>query len=266
MKQNQTITQTEISVMKAILVDDEPDGIGTLQKMLSRYCPQVQVMATCSNATTARQQIEALKPDVVFLDIQMPGKTGLELLTEISPKDFEVVFVTAYNEYILQALQYSAADYLLKPVDEDRLIEAVQRVEQRMKEGKKEERDDVLMHNLGNAGKPAEMRLVLPTLKGFLILKLEEIIYCEAERSYTIFHLEKSKTVTVSKPLLDYDSLLQDTSFFRVHKSFLINLHHVREYQRGEGGVVIMSDGAEIEVSRRKKDIFLTKIKELFKS
>jgi two-component system LytT family response regulator len=106
--------------------------------------------------------------------------------------------------------------------------------------------------------------LCLPTLKGFLILKLEEIVYCEAERSYTIFHLEKNKTVTVSKPLLDYDLLLKDTSFFRVHKSFLINLHHVREYQRGEGGLVIMSDGAELEVSRRKKEVFLTKIKELF--
>jgi two-component system LytT family response regulator len=213
----------------------------------------------------AKQQIDLLKPDVVFLDIQMPGKTGLELLTEMETKDFEVVFVTAYNEYMLQALQYSAADYLLKPVDEDRLVEAVQRVERRITEGRREEQTGALLHNLSKAGDPTQMRLCLPTIKGFLVLKLEEIIYCEAERSYTVFHLDGGKTVTVSKPLLDYDTLLQDTSFLRIHKSFLINLLHVKEYQRGEGGLVIMSDGAEIEVSRRKKDEFLMKIKEVFR-
>jgi two-component system LytT family response regulator len=102
-------------------------------------------------------------------------------------------------------------------------------------------------------------------LKGFIVLKLEEILYCEAERSYTVFHLENNKTVTVSKPLAEYDQLLQDTSFLRVHKSFLVNMMHVKEYQRGEGGLVIMSNGAEIEISRRKKDIFLMKVKEVFR-
>ncbi|RYZ22824.1 MAG: response regulator transcription factor, partial [Chitinophagaceae bacterium] len=172
---------------------------------------------------------------------------------------------TAYNEYMLQALQFSAADYLLKPVDEDRLIEAVKRVEQRLTNDRKEEHTNVLLHNLSQAGNPSEMRLCLPTLKGFVILKLEEIIYCEAERSYSVFHLANNKTIIVSKPLLDYDNLLQDTSFLRVHKSFLVNLHHVREYQRGEGGVVIMSNGAEIEISRRKKEAFLMKVKETFR-
>lgn len=250
--------------MKAILVDDEPDGIRTLQKMLESHCPNVKVAATCSNATTARQQLEETKPDVVFLDIQMPGKNGLELLTEIPDKEFEVIFVTAHNEYMLQALQYSAADYLLKPVDEDRLIEAVQRVEKRLQGGKKEW-TETLMHNLSKTGNPSEMRLCLPTLKGFIVVKLDDIIYCEAERSYTIFHLDGKRTVTVSKSLIEYDNLLQDTQFLRIHKSFLVNLHHVKEYQRGEGGTVIMSDNAEIEVSRRKKEFFLGRMKELYK-
>jgi len=254
--------------MKAILVDDEPDGIRTLQKMLALHCPQVQVAATCPNAAFARKKVEELSPDVIFLDIQMPGKSGLELLTELTElndKNFEVIFVTAHNEYMLQALQYSAADYLLKPVDEDRLVEAVQRVEKRLEAGKREDLTDALMHNLSKTGNPAEMRLCLPTLKGFIVLKLDDIIYCEAERSYTIFHLAGNKTVTVSKSLIEYDNLLQDTSFLRIHKSFLVNLHHVKEYQRGEGGLVIMSDNAEIEVSRRKKDQFLLKIKEVFR-
>lgn len=251
--------------MKAILVDDEPDGIRTLKKMLETHCPNVNIVAACSNATTAKQELEHNRPDVVFLDIQMPGKSGLDLLTEIPEKDFEVIFVTAHNEYMLQALQYSAADYLLKPVDEDRLIEAVDRAEKRLQIGKKDEWTETLMHNLSKTGNPSEMRLCLPTLKGFLVVKLDDIIYCEAERSYTIFHLENKKTVTVSKSLIEYDNLLLDTQFIRIHKSFLINLHHVKEYQRGEGGLVIMTDNAEIEVSRRKKEFFLNKMKELYK-
>src|SRR5688572_17762384 len=251
--------------MKAILVDDEPDGIRALQKLLQLHCPEVEVIASCSNATTAKQQILQTDPDVVFLDIQMPGKSGIDLLTDLSAKEFEVIFVTAHNEYMLQALQYSAADYLLKPVDEDRLIEAVQRVKNRLEAGKKNDHKNTLLHNLSKSGNPAEMRLCLPTLKGFIVLKLDEIIYCEAERSYTVFHLEGNKTVTVSKPLLDYDQVLKDGSFLRIHKSFLINLRHVKEYQRGEGGTVIMTNNAEIEVSRRKKELFLMKVKEVFR-
>jgi len=251
--------------MKAILVDDEPDGIRALKRMLEIHCPQVKIEASCANANSAKQQIAELSPDVIFLDIQMPGKSGLELLQELPDKNFEVIFVTAHNEYMLQALQYSAADYLLKPVDEERLIEAVQRVEKKLEAGKREERTEVLLHNLSKSGNPSEMRLCLPTLKGFIVLKLEEIIYCEAERSYTIFHLEGKRTVTVSRPLIDYDNLLKDTTFLRIHKSFLINLHHVKEYQKGEGGMVILSDNTEIEVSRRKKDEFLMKIKEAFR-
>lgn len=251
--------------MKAILVDDEPDGIKTLQKMLGLHCPSVSIAATCNSAVAARQQIDALKPDVVFLDIQMPGKSGIDMIAELASRNFEIIFVTAHNEYMLQALQYSAADYLLKPVDEDRLTEAVERAEKRLQEGKKEELTETLLYNISKAGQPSEMRLCLPTMKGFMILKLEDIVYCEAERSYTIFHLEDKKTVTVSKPLIEYENILDNTHFFRIHKSFLINLRHVKEYQRGEGGTVIMSNNAEIEVSRRKKEQFLLKIKEIFR-
>lgn len=256
--------------MKAILVDDEPDGIKTLQKMLERHYPSVTIAATCNNAATAKQQIEAVKPDVVFLDIQMPGKSGIEMIGELPEKNFEIIFVTAHNEYMLQALQYSAADYLLKPVDEDRLIDAVQRVEKRLQDGilrqaQEEEKTETLLYNIGKAGQPSEMRLCLPTLKGFIILKLDEIIYCEAERSYTVFHLDGKKPVTVSKPLIEYENILDSANFFRIHKSFLINLKHVKEYQRGEGGTVFMSNNAEIEVSRRKKEQFLDKIKEIYK-
>jgi two-component system LytT family response regulator len=145
------------------------------------------------------------------------------------------------------------------------LIEAVQRVKSRLEADQREDHRKALLHNLSKAGNPSEMRLCLPTLKGFIVLKLDDIIYCEAERSYTVFHLEGNRTVTVSRPLLEYDEVLKDTSFLRIHKSFLINLNHVKEYHRGEGGTVIMSNNGEIEVSRRKKEQFLMKIKEAFR-
>jgi two-component system LytT family response regulator len=251
--------------MRAILVDDEPDGIRTLKKLLELNCPEVEIIATCSNTFEAVNKIEELKPDLLFLDIRMPNKSGLDMLAEISEIEFEVIFVTAHNEYMLQALQFSAVDYLMKPVDEDRLQEAVQRVEKRLKGKKNAGHTEVLLHNINKAGYPLEMRLCLPTQKGFTIVKLEEIIYCEAQRSYTLFRLINNKSIIISKPLFDYDKLLADTVFLRVHKSFLINLMHIKEYMRGEGGTVIMSDGMEVEISRRKKEQFLEKVKEFFK-
>lgn len=251
--------------MKAILVDDEPDGIRTLRRLLELNCPEVEIAAICYDVLSAKQRVEEIQPDVVFLDIRMPGKSGFDMLAELPGKNFEVIFVTAHNEYMLQALQFSAVDYLMKPVDEDRLIEAVQRVQARLQLEQNSGRDDALLHNIKKAGFPLEMRLCLPTQKGFTILKLEEIVYCEAQRSYTIFRLVNDKTILISKPLFDYERLLSDTVFLRIHKSFLINLLHVKEYIRGEGGTVIMTTGTEIEVSRRKKEQFLIKIKEVFK-
>jgi len=251
--------------MRAILVDDEPDGIRTLKKLLELNCPEVEIVATCSSAADAISKLEEAKPDLVFLDVRMPGGSGIDMLAELSEIDFEVIFVTAHDEYMLQALQFSAVDYLMKPVDEDRLKEAVQRVEERLKGKKNSRQGEILLHNINKVGYPLEMRLCLPTQKGFTIVKLEEIIYCEAQRSYTIFRLVNNKSIIISKPLFDYDKLLADTIFLRVHKSFLINLMHIKEYMRGEGGTVVMSDGMEVEISRRKKEQFLVKVKEFFK-
>jgi two-component system LytT family response regulator len=251
--------------MRAILVDDEPDGIRTLKKMLELHCPEVDIVATCPNAAVAKEKLAEHHPDLLFLDVQMPGKSGLEMLSELPQSNLKLIFVTAHNEYVIQALRFSAVDYLMKPVDEDRLIEAIDRVKLRLADEKDESQTAALLHNIKKAGSPLEMRLCLPTQKGFTIVKLEDILYCEAQRSYTSFRLESNKTIIVSRPLFDYEQLLADTSFMRIHKSFLINLYHVTEYARGEGGTVIMSNGMEIEVSRRKKELFLEKIKECFK-
>src|SRR6476469_6117598 len=161
--------------MRAILVDDEPDGIRTLKKLLELNCPEVEIVATCSSAADAISKLEEAKPELVFLDVRMPGESGIDMLAELSEIDFEVIFVTAHNEYMLQALQFSAVDYLMKPVDEDRLVEAVERVKKRMMQSTPAGNTEALLHNINKIGNPMEMRLCLPTLKGFTIVKLEEI-------------------------------------------------------------------------------------------
>ena len=252
--------------MKAILVDDEPVGIRTLKKLLELNCPEIEILATYTDAVSAMNKLEEVQPDVIFLDIQMPGKSGLDMLADICEKKFEVIFVTAHNQYILQALQLSAVDYLMKPVDEDRLVEAVQRVKRRLNKNMSAENTETLLHNINKASSLMDMRICLPTLKGYTIVKLEDIIYCEAQRSYTIFRLANGKSVMTSKPLFDYDRLLVGTTFLRIHKSFLVNLMHIKEYVRGQGGTVVMTNGMEIEVSRRKKELFLSTLKDSFKS
>jgi len=251
--------------MRAIIVDDEPDGIITLNKMLSLSCKQVEVVALCTDAEEGKLKIRELTPDLIFLDVQMPGKTGFELLAELDTDNMEVIFVTAHNQYMLQALQFSATDYLLKPIDEDRLTEAIRRVEKRQHGKGGSQNVEALLYNLQKAGSPKEMKLCIPTFKGFAILKLEDIILCEAEKNYTIIHLKDKKNIIVSRPLLEYENILEGTTFLRIHRTFLINLQHVTEYHRGEGGVIIMSNGEEVEISRRKKDIFLTRIREIFR-
>jgi two-component system, LytTR family, response regulator len=251
--------------MKALIIDDEPDGAGILKKMLALNYKHVEVVGTCDNALEGKRRIEELSPDLIFLDIRMPGMNGFEMLAEVDTKNFEVIFVTAHNQYMLQALQLSAADYLLKPVDEDRLAEAMQRVERRLLQRGDEKNIEALLYNLQKTGNPNEMKLCIPTLKGFIVLRLEDIIVCEAEKNYTIIHLRNRKPITVSRPLLEYEKILEGTSFLRVHRTYLINMQHVSEYHRGEGGVVIMSNGAEVEISRRKKEEFLANIKCVFR-
>jgi two-component system LytT family response regulator len=252
-------------MINTILVDDEPRGISTLRHMLEMNCPDVKIIDDCGSADEAREKIELLKPNLVFLDIVMPGKTSLQMLNELPSIDFEIIFVTAHNEYTIQAFKFSAVDYLLKPVDEDLLTEAVKKAEKRIAGASLSKNVQTLIHNVQKKHSPFEMKLCIPSLKGFQVVEIENIIYCEAESSYTIFHLTNNQKITASKSIIEYEMLLQDSGFLRVHKSFMINMHHIKEYQRGEGGTVVLSNNLEVEVSRRKKDAFIAKMKELYK-
>jgi two-component system LytT family response regulator len=253
-------------MIRTVLIDDESRLLSSLQTMLKRNCPQLEVVALCRSADEALIKIKETDPDLVFLDIAMPGKDGFELLSEIGDIRFRIIFVSAHDEYSLRAFKFSTVDYLLKPVNEEELVAAVKKAEQTiLQEHTLRKSIEALMHNMKPQTGTQEKKLCLSTLAGFHVVSLSDIVYCEAEGPYTNFYLVIGNKICVSRPLADYETLLANDDFLRVHKSFLINLYHTREYRRGEGGIVIMSNGAEIDVSRRKKDSFLEKIKDVFK-
>lgn len=249
--------------MKAIIIDDELHSIGILKQLLSLYCPQVKLVAECNNAETGAVQIQQLQPDLVFLDIAMPRKSGLEMLEEMDEINFEIIFITAYNEYAIQAFHYSATDYLIKPIDEQKMVTAVQKAEKRI--AGRQQQIHTLTHNLKHQADIQRMKLCIPTIKGFQVVEINDILYCEADKNYTVFHLADKKSVCSSRTMMEYELLLTGSSFMRVHRSYLINLNHIKEYQRGDGGIVVMKDDMEIEISRRKKDMFLEKVREFFR-
>jgi two-component system LytT family response regulator len=252
-------------MIKTILVDDEPRGLSALKRLLELYCPDVRIIGEYSDTSTAILQIQLLEPELVFLDIAMPDRNGFDLLNELSPVRFEIIFVTAHNDYTIQAFKYSAVDYLLKPVEEDLLIEAVRRAAQRITSKASANQIETFLYNLRKLQTPAEMKLCIPDMKGFRVIDLNDIIYCESESSYTIFHLQTGQPITASKSIVEYELLLEQNGFCRIHKSFLVNLRHIREYIRGEGGSIMLTNDKTIEVSRRKKEVFIAKMKELFK-
>src|SRR6266700_4236330 len=200
-------------MIKTILVDDEPRGINTLKHMLEMNCPGVKIIDECSTADEAKEKIELLKPDLVFLDIVMPGKTSLNMLNELPEISFEVIFVTAHNEFTIQAFKFSAVDYLLKPVDEDLLTEAVKKAEKRIAGSALSKNMETLMYNVRKRDSPYEMKLCIPSLKGFQVIEIENIIFCEAESSYTVFHLINNQKITASKSIIEYEILLQYSGF-----------------------------------------------------
>lgn len=251
--------------IKTILVDDEPRGLTSLQKLLEFNCPDLDIVAACGSADEAMQKIHALKPGLVFLDIAMPEKNGFDLLHELGEINFEIIFVTAHNDFMVQAFRFSAVDYLLKPVEDNLLIDAVKRAAKKIADKTTSNNIDLLLHNLRNRDEGQKMKICIPSLKGFQVVKLSEIIYCEASSNYTNFHFTDRAVICASKPIHEFETLLEDSGFVRVHKSFVINLEHIKEYVRGEGGTVMLSNGHEVEVSRRRKEVFMNRMKEFYK-
>ena len=245
-------------MINAIIIDDESNSIKSLAHDLATYCPQVSLIKKCKSAKEGLKAIRHLKPDLVFLDINMPWMSGLELLEVVGDLDFDVIFVTAYDQYAVQAFRLSAIDYLLKPIDYRNLITAVKKVE--------EKRNRITVEKLGhlkeNINPTSRLRRMgVPTKSGIDFVLIRDILYCEADSNYTYIHLAGNRRIYSAKVLRDFDLLLSSYDFCRIHQSFLINLNHLKRYYRGDGGYVEMVNGASLSVSRSRKDDLLGRIK-----
>jgi two-component system, LytTR family, response regulator len=245
-------------MIRTVLIDDEPNNIDTLQQLLLRYCPVVEIVGKANSAQTGKEVIEATQPDLVFLDIEMPYGNAFDLLNSISPINFEIVFVTAFDNYAINAIKFSALDYLLKPVNIRDLQAAVQKASAQIDTKNIHKRIDTLFYNLYTP-KSVFQRLALPTLDGLVFVNTEDCIRLEAKSNYTIIHFKNGSMVTISKTLKEFEDILSREQFSRIHHSHIINHFFVKKYHRGRGGYIEMEDGTTIEVSIRKRDEFLAK-------
>lgn len=245
-------------MLKAIIIDDETHCINRLTEMLKHYCSNnVQLLDSFSSVNEGITGILKLHPDVVFLDVQMNDKTGFDLLNEIRDINFEVIFTTAYEKYAVQAFKFSAVDYLLKPVDADDLVAAVNKVNKKISGNEISQKINTLFHNLKN-NQPK--RISIATVDGISFVEINDIIRCQSQINYTMIFLKDKQKITVAKTLKEFEELLSDYNFYRVHNSHLVNLDYIKKYHKGKGGTISMTDHSEIEVSSRRKEGLLQRL------
>ena len=239
--------------MNCIIIDDENHCIKTLSNLLETYFPQVNILASCNESTKAYDLIQHLRPEFVFLDIEMPFLNGFDLLSKFEHLDFDVIFTTAYDSYAIKAIKYSALDYLLKPVDKAELAAAIEKIKNKQSTISKAQ----LQMATAVHSKQLPDTIALPTSDGLTFASVNDIMYCTADISYTRLHMIDKSEILLSKTLGDVGELLSEYDFFRIHHSSLINLRQVKKYIRGEGGEVVMSNGRSLVVARARKSDFL---------
>lgn len=244
--------------IKAFIIDDEFQSRSVLHKMLRQYFPEISLVGQASTVENGLQGIKEHDPNIVFLDIQMNGETGFDLLNRLPKINFALIFTTAFDKYAIKAFRFNAIDYLLKPIVTDELIEAVNKVKHRTIPAQSASRGQLeqLYQDIQNPQKIHD-KIAIPTTEGFIVIPINEIVYCHANSNYTEFHLTNKKRILSSYTLKQYDEILTKQSFFRAHRSYLINLAHIKMYRKGEGGEIIMSNDHEIELARTHKDEFL---------
>lgn len=247
-------------MISTVIVDDEPNNIGALQNMLTQFCPEILVEGTAANAKDAYTVINALNPQLVFLDIEMPFGNGFDLLEKMMPVNFEVIFVTAFDQYAITAFKYAALDYLLKPVSIEELKRAVNRSTARIAEKNANTRIESLINNIRNES-PALKKIGLPAAEGFIFEEIENIMHLQAESNYTLVFIKNKKKMTIAKTLKEFEDILPPSQFCRLHHSHIVNLNYIARYFKGRGGYVELTDGTMIEVSSRKRDDFLEKFR-----
>lgn len=245
-------------MINAVIIDDEHYASQALVTLLKKHCPEVSVAGVCNNSKEAVKIVRELRPQLVFLDIEMPYLNGFELLEILAPVSFDCIFTTSYDQYAIKAIRFSALDYLLKPVDPEELKAAVARVTGKRSASLQQQME--LLLSRFQQPQPMVDRIALPTLEGLQIIPVDSILYCTSSSNYTIFNLADSQKLIISRTLKEIEEMLEDYHFLRVHHSYLVNLKEVRKYSRGEGGSLLMSDGATVDVSRSRKEMLLKKL------
>ncbi len=244
---------------KALIIDDIDNSRATLAHDLAEYCPSIQVIGEANGVESGIQEIADKEPDVVFLDIQMGDGTGFDMLEQLGNFDFQVIFTTALDSFGIKAIKFSALDYLLKPIDPDELIQAVQKLKQDTSSENVKDSISLLLENMRDI-KPDNKRIALSSAEKIHMVYVKDIIRCESQGAYTIFYLTNKEQILVTKNLKEYEQLLGEHSFIRVHHSHLINFSYLKEYVKKEGGYAIMTDLSQVPVSFRKRNNLLDMI------
>ena len=244
---------------KTVIIEDEENSLYVLQQLISELAHDLTVCGTASHIESAVRLIETNLPDLVFMDIRIADGTGFDVLRQLNKRNFELVFVTAYDHYALEAFRFSAIDYLLKPIGMNEFEEAVTKVRKRLLERKNYDSIDILLHNL--AQQTGQLKKInIGTLNGYEFIELCNILWCKSEGTYTIFYLTDKSKIASTRNLGYYEELLIRNNFCRIHNSIIINMQLIKSYFKGKGGSVIMSDGTELEISQRRKGDFLNKL------
>lgn len=242
--------------INAVIVEDEPKNITLLKNMLEMCCPQVNIVGDAHSVELAVNVITKTNPDLVFLDIEISGGNSFQLLDILQPVKFDIIFVTAYDNYLLKAIKYSALDYLFKPINIKELIAAVNKSTERMQNQIASRQIELLLKQLTSPKN--KITITLPTSFGFYVIAVQDIVRCEAKGSYTVFYMNDGKSHTASKTLKEYEELLPADIFFRAHHSHLINIQFVVKYHKGTGGIIEMKDKSEIPLAARRKNDFIS--------
>ena len=246
-----------MKMIKAILVDDDESNLSSLTEKLNRHCPQVDIIGKFNNSKAAKEIIEHLKPDLVFLDIEMPMMNGFVLLQQLAYRDFELIFVTAYDHYAIKAIKFSALDYLVKPVEADELKAAVLRAGENRHLHSSKLQLELLLEQLH---KRHPKRIGIPTAEGLQFINIQDIVYLEGSNNYTNIYEYSNQKTLVCRTLKDFEEMLPENSFLRIHHSHIINKNYVEKYIRGEGGQAVMKNGVVLDIAKRKKSEFLQAI------
>ncbi|GGH66510.1 MAG: response regulator transcription factor [Bacteroidetes bacterium] len=252
-------------MLKALIIDDEANSRAALKGKLELFCPDINPISEAGDIESALKEVIANKPDVMFLDVKLAGETGFELLERIHQEEItwngEVIFTTAHDEFALKAIKFSALDYLLKPIDPEELVKAVRKVQQVSNEVPSGN-ISVLLENFRSAAESPK-KIVIPSSDGMHIIKVSDILRCESSSNYTQFVLKTGKNLLASKTLKEFDNMLTDHNFERIHKSHLVNMNYVKRYVQSDGGYVIMEDDSKIPVANRKKEHLMALLKAL---